>query len=96
MAHGLGFRSGLERSGLTISFFNLLLPIAVLWLILVVLVSQAPFVTGEDTSWLEHAEDLTVALYPVRSMAGCFDGKHSIERCILSARAIAGVWGGIE
>ena len=44
----------------TVADFDVLLDLAVVSIVLVVFIRQAPFVAREGAPWLEHAKDLVV------------------------------------
>mmetsp|Transcript_104337 Transcript_104337/g.271618 ORF Transcript_104337/g.271618 Transcript_104337/m.271618 type:complete len:395 (+) Transcript_104337:311-1495(+) len=86
VAQRLGANGGVHQVRQAVSNLDVLLNPAVVLILAIVLVGQAPLVAREDATGLEHPEDLAVDSSAVGSVASGLDGVHSIERVVLERK----------
>mmetsp|Transcript_120850 Transcript_120850/g.347154 ORF Transcript_120850/g.347154 Transcript_120850/m.347154 type:complete len:339 (+) Transcript_120850:370-1386(+) len=77
---GLGADRGVHEVGQAVAHLDVALDAAVVLVLRVVLVGEAPLVASEDGAGLQHAQDLPVDFGAVGRVAGGLDGVHRVER----------------
>jgi len=73
---------GAEQFRERIPFLNSLLNRSVLFVLFIVLVSEAPLVICENGTWFHDAENFLEDDPPIRRVAGCFDRDDTVKRVL--------------